>query len=106
MAAGRLGAEIKQLQRCSGGAFELPTPVLLQSLAGGKSFNFFVSGRKSTRLNHCPVSSKLGIRNNSALGPFFKKLPGNWVLNSFTDGLKRADAQPGQAFTFPKKQAW
>lgn len=59
---------------------ELPTPVLLQSLAGGKSFSFFVSGQKSTRLNHCPVSSKLGIRNNGALGAFFKKLPGNWVL--------------------------
>lgn len=59
---------------------ELPTPVLLRSLAGGKSFSFFVSGRKSTRLNHCPVSSKLGIRNNSALGPFFEELPRNWVL--------------------------
>jgi len=59
---------------------ELPAPALLQSLAGGKSFNFCMSGPRSTRLNRWPVSSKLGIRNNTALGPSVEKLPGNWVL--------------------------
>lgn len=57
---------------------EHSAPALLQSLAGGKSLDFFISGWKSTRLAHCAVGSKLGIRNNSALGPSSEKLLGNW----------------------------
>lgn len=76
-AAGRLGAEIKQLWRCSAGAFW--TANYCKAWLGVSHST--LSGQKSSHwLNHCPVRSKVGIRNNSALKPSFEKLPGKWVL--------------------------
>lgn len=78
---------------------ELLTPAVLQSLAGGKSFNCFMSGWKSPRVNPCPVSA--GDWKQQRARTFLWEIAWKLGVNPSTDGLEHADDRPSQVFTLP-----